>query len=182
MNVLVAYASRLGSTKEIADRIGARLRSRGIDGLVRPVESIGDLTPYDAFVIGSAVYAGQWLSVASRFIRDNQAALSGRQVWLFSSGPIGETATRHQQVEPADIPELRSIVLAADHRVFAGSFDRGTVEGSDLGFGERFIARRFVPEGDYRDWPEIEAWADEIATGLLAAQSARRGRQPAAVQ
>lgn len=54
-----------------------------------------------------------------------------------------------------------------DHRVFAGALDRGTLAGADLGRVERFVAERFVPDGDFRDWPAIDAWADDIARALV---------------
>ena len=77
-------------------------------------------------------------------------------------------ATKVAPVEPLEVQELTSAVHARDHRVFAGALDRETVSGSSLGLAERFIAKRFVPEGDFRDWPAIDAWADDIARELTA--------------
>jgi menaquinone-dependent protoporphyrinogen oxidase len=119
-------------------------------------------------VIGSAVYAGHWLKEAVEFVRDRRTALSARPVWLFSSGPVGRPSTGHDPVEPKEVRELKDNVVAREHRVFFGALDRGTLEGADLGFAERFVAKRFVPEGDFRDWPQIDAWADDIAKELLA--------------
>jgi len=62
---------------------------------------------------------------------------------------------------------------ARDHRVFAGALDRDTVEGSDLNRLERAITRRFIPEGDWRDWGSIDRWADEIASSLLVGPAGR---------
>ena len=171
MNILIAYASRLGSTKAIAERISARLQTQGLAATERSVGSVHDLTSYDAFVIGSAVYAGHWLKGAREFIHLHQATLAGRPVWLFSSGPVGQVASKVEPVDPADIHELVAAIHARDHRVFPGALDRLAVDDSDLGFAERFVAKRFVPEGDFRDWPAIDAWADEIAFGLEAGQA-----------
>lgn len=165
MNVLVAYASRLGSTRGIAARIAARLEAGGLDAMVREVGTLDELWTYDAFVIGSAVYAGHWLKEGRRFVQDRKTALLGRPVWLFSSGPVG-AASRAVPVAPAEVGELRRATQAIEHRIFAGALDRQTVATADLGLAERFIARRFVPEGDFRDWPAIDAWADEIARHL----------------
>ena len=66
MNVLVAYASRLGSTRAIAERIAERIQTDGIAATARDVETVDDLIPYDAVIVGSAVYAGHWLKEASR--------------------------------------------------------------------------------------------------------------------
>lgn len=174
MKVLVASASRLGSTEAIAARISARLETHGLEAAASPVGSVGELAAYDAFVIGSALYAGHWLKEASEFVHGEAATLSARPVWLFSSGPLGTMATKVAPVEPAEVRELTAAVNARDHRIFSGALDRGAVDGSQLGFAARFVAKRFVPEGDFRDWPAIDAWADEIAHELVAAPVARR--------
>ena len=85
--VLVAYGSRLGSTKGIAERIAARLRTHGIDTTACDVQTGFEPGRYDAFVIGSAVYAGHWLKDVTRRVGEHTAVLSARPVWLFSSGP-----------------------------------------------------------------------------------------------
>jgi menaquinone-dependent protoporphyrinogen IX oxidase len=92
MNVLVAYASKYGSTKEIAERIAQQLQDHGLQALARPVQDLDDLVDYDAFVVGSAVFGGHWMPEATEFVRNNRALLAHGPVWLFSSGPIGTTA------------------------------------------------------------------------------------------
>ena len=154
-------------------RIAARLKDDGLAATAARVQSVTDLRAYDAFVIGSAVYTGHWLIPAGHFIEDNQAVLAAHPVWLFSSGPVGGTATGRPAVSPLGIVALGATVSAREHRIFAGAFDRSTVEGADLEKVERFIAKRFVPEGDFRDWTEIDAWADEIARDLSVAVAAR---------
>lgn len=166
MSVLIAYASRLGSTTSIAARIAARLETHGLTAADHPVGAVGELTHYDAFVIGSAVYAGHWLKEATAFVHIHRAVLATCPVWLFSSGPVGQFATKVEPVDPADVHDLSTTVHARDHRIFSGALDRQAIDGSDLGFAERFVAKRFVPEGDFRDWPAIDAWADEIAHEL----------------
>lgn len=168
MNVLIAYATRLGSTRGIASRIGAALAADGLATTVVPIASVSDLRAYDAFVIGSAVYAGHWITEAGHFVEDHQVVLAAHPVWLFSSGPVGDAAT-HAPVAPAGIEALGLAVSARGHRIFAGALDRAAVDGARFGSVERFIAKRFVPEGDFRDWPEIDAWATEIAGELKGA-------------
>jgi menaquinone-dependent protoporphyrinogen oxidase len=166
MNVLVAYATRLGSTEAIAERIAGRLEAHRLAVVVRPVDAVDTLTPYDAVVIGSAVYAGRWLTEATEFVGDLEAALSARPTWLFSSGPVGDMAASAEPVRPAEVLEISAALHAKGHRTFGGALDRRAVDGSDLGFADRFLAKHFVAEGDYRDWDEIDAWADEIASDL----------------
>jgi menaquinone-dependent protoporphyrinogen oxidase len=82
--VLVAYATKYGATAEIAEKIGQVLRQAGLRADVLPVDRVKDLTPYDAVVVGSAVYTGQWRKTAVKFLQANETALARRQVWLFS--------------------------------------------------------------------------------------------------
>ena len=167
MNVLVVYGSRLGATRGIAERIGARLRDDRLDVVVQPASEATVFTDADAFVIGSGVYAGHWVRESADYVRRNRAILVRRPVWLFSSGPVGDLATRHEPVEPKDVATLRAMVNPREHRVFAGALDRGTLDGSTLGRAERLVARRMIPEGDYRDWAAVDAWAAGIAREIV---------------
>lgn len=76
MAVLIAYASKYGATLGIAERIGEQLRQMGQEVEVKPASAVGDIGAYAAFVIGSAVYSGSWLSEAAEFVRHNQALLA----------------------------------------------------------------------------------------------------------
>ena len=78
MNVLVAYASRFGSTRGIAECIAEKLQQQGTPAEAQLVEAAGDLGGYDAFVVGSAVFAGRWMEEATGFVRRNRAVLASR--------------------------------------------------------------------------------------------------------
>jgi menaquinone-dependent protoporphyrinogen oxidase len=173
MSVLVAYATRHGATQGIAERIAETLRAAGLDAELLPVKAAGDVARYDAYVIGSAVYMFHWMKEAAKFVRRNQSTLAGRPVWLFSSGPLGSEATDAKGEDqlvvaaPKEIGELQAAVNARDHRVFFGAYERG----KPASFGERVVAvipaaRQAFPEGDFRDWQEIEQWAEGIAREL----------------
>jgi menaquinone-dependent protoporphyrinogen oxidase len=183
MNMLVAYGSKHGATKGIAERIAERLRAEGQQATAQPVGAVDDLSGYDAFVIGSAVYAGRWTQEATEFVRRHRAMLASRPVWLFSSGPIGTMATKHEPVEPNGVTAIRCALNPRDHRVFFGAWDRSKLDRTKLdrtkldrtklGFAERIVAKR-LPEGDWRDWRAIDGWAVDIARGLRASQTATR--------
>lgn len=165
MKVLVAYATHLGSTHGIAERIAETLKAEGIGVRLESVDHLGLITDeFDAFVIGSAVHAGHWLKPATEFLDLNRDVLARKPVWLFSSGPIGEKAVRMPQPDPKELNHFRDYLTPRDHVVFAGAFDR-TVADERGGLLERAV-NRFIPEGDYRDWPKIEAWARSIAGQL----------------
>jgi menaquinone-dependent protoporphyrinogen oxidase len=163
MKVLVSAASRHGATVEIADRIGEVLRRT----MAEPDHYITVLPPeqvrradYDAYVLGSAVYMGHWISSALELIENNADAFTGRPVWLFSSGPIGDPPKPDEQ--PVDVGQAVRVTAAREHKLFSGRLDR-----AQLTFGERAIAVAFrAPEGDFRDWRAIEAWAGAIADTL----------------
>jgi menaquinone-dependent protoporphyrinogen oxidase len=161
MRVLVTAATKYGATEEIAEAIGEVLRERGLDATVgRPEAATVD--GYDAVVVGSAVYAGHWLKPARELVDRQRAALAARPVWLFSSGPIGDPPKPEE--DPVDVAELATATGAREHRVFAGKLVR-----RQLGFGDKAIAVALrVPEGDFRDWTEIRAWAAGIADALRA--------------
>src|SRR5262245_7899011 len=89
--VLVAVASPHGSPREIADAIAETLRSAGLDVDLRDVADVKDLAPYDAVVLGSAVYMGHWVREARQFATDQAEGLRRLPLWLFSSGPVGKT-------------------------------------------------------------------------------------------
>lgn len=161
MTVLVAYASKHGATRGIAERIAERLQARGHEAEALPVDVVSDLKPYEAFVLGSAVYYGSWIKEATEFLLRHQAALAARPVWLFSSGPLGLEAKGAEE-QPRELTEFREAVHPRGHQLFFGALDH-----DKLSFPERMVVRAVrAPEGDYRDWPAIDAWAEQIASDL----------------
>lgn len=99
-SALVAYGSKNGSTAEIARWIASVLRDNGIDADARSAHEIQDVGPYDAVVLGGALYAGRWHRDARRFARRHHRELAARPVWLFSSGPLDPSASER------DIPPV----------------------------------------------------------------------------
>ena len=163
MNLLLAVASRHGSTLEIAEAIARKLRAAGHAVDVRNVAETPTPEGYDAVIIGSAIYMGGWLPAARQFVEHNRAKLAGVPVWLFSSGPLGQDDPQPKG-DPAQLAELLQATNARDHHIFVGKLDK-----RELGVGERLIARMVgAPEGDFRDWAAVQAWAGAIAAALPA--------------
>jgi menaquinone-dependent protoporphyrinogen oxidase len=127
MKVLVAWASRCGSTRGIAEFLGEKLRERGLEADVMDADAARDVEGYDAFVIGSALYMFHWMKEARKFVSRNKAVLSARPVWLFSSGPVGTRKTDKQGRDvlevagPRELDELRALANPREHRVFFGA-------------------------------------------------------------
>jgi menaquinone-dependent protoporphyrinogen oxidase len=169
MKVLVAVASKHGSTREIAAVIAEELRSSSLDVDLMDVSEAGNIRTYDAIVLGSAIYFGKWLPEATSFAEHHVAKLSKTPVWLFSSGPLGEDDPQPHD-DPHKIVAPLGVVHVLDHKVFVGKLDPGV-----LGFGER-LATKVVraPYGDFRDWDEVRAWARQIAAELQPVEAAGR--------
>ncbi len=163
MKILVSAASKHGATADIAKVIAERLAAAGHEAEVLAPDAVTSLAGHDALVLGSGVYVGHWLDVAKALVERLEGELAGKPVWLFSSGPIGDPPKPEE--DPADLPELMASTGARGHRLFPGLVDKGR-----LGLGEKVILKAVrAPEGDYRPWDEIRAWADEIAAELARA-------------
>jgi menaquinone-dependent protoporphyrinogen oxidase len=95
---------------------------------------------------------------ATEFARRHREQLAARPLWLFSSGPLG-TEVVDAEEQPRELAELREMLEPRGHRLFYGTLTRDA-----LGFGERMVVKAVkAPEGDFREWNEIEAWAAAIA-------------------
>ena len=163
MNILVAVASRHGSTYEIAEAIADEIEQAGLKADLHEINQHPYLPKYDAAVIGSAVYMGRWLTEAKNFLEENQAELVEMPVWLFSSGPLGDDLSEIEtETEPYNIDELMSMTRAVGHEVFVGKLDK-----EQLGLGEKLVVRMVkAPVGDFRDWQAVRSWAKEIVAAL----------------
>lgn len=169
MRVLVSAGSKYGSTGEIAEVIGLALERDQIDVDVVPPEKVDRVDIYDAFVIGSAVYAGHWLQSSRTLVKAYAGQLQNKPVWLFSSGPLGHPPK--PEGDPADIAEITDEISVRRHEVFAGRLDRNR-----LSFMERaMVMALHAPEGDHRNWSEIRRFAKEIAAELTGEAGAGRG-------
>jgi menaquinone-dependent protoporphyrinogen oxidase len=159
MRVLVGYASRYGATDGIAEQIAGTLTAAGHDTTLARLDEAGTMG-YDAFVLGSAIYMGNWLSAARRFVDANREALTSQPTWLFSSGPIGDPPK--PEGDPAGLTAIVAAVQPREHRVFSGRLQKRR-----LNLVERAMASALkAPNGDFRDWDAIRAWAEEIAAAL----------------
>ena len=156
--VLVAYATKYGSTQEVAEAIAATLREQGCEAEVRPAREVRTLAGYDVVVLGAALYIGRWHADAPRFLKRHRAILSSLPVALFALGPLdaGEKQWQdaHAQLEQAlaKAPWLTPIAV----EVFGG-----VINPSKLHF-----PFNHMPAGDARNWTTIRAFAERLAAML----------------
>lgn len=162
IRVLVAYASERGGTAEIADWVGDALRQAGADADVRPAGEVTDLDEYDAVVLGGALYEGRWHRDARRFARHHADELEHRPVWLFSSGPLDDTAREHVIDPVPGVAKIAGRLHARGHATFGGRLSPDA-----KGFLASRIAKRM--SGDHRDRDQVAEWAAGIARELRKA-------------
>lgn len=165
--VLVAYATKHGSTADIAEAIGGAIRQAGITTEVRPAHEVHGLDGYDAVIAGSAVYMGRWQDDGLNFLKRFERELSARPLWLFSSGPTGggkdlDAAVAQAKASPEEFPAPKEVerraarMGARGHATFAGK----------IGDGMTGLLERWMPKGDWRDFEVIRDWAHGIALAL----------------
>lgn len=160
MKVLIAHASKHGSTASIAREIGTVLTVAGCEVTVLPVDQVTELEKFDAIVLGSAIYYGHWLENASRFAKRHRDILRARPIWLFSSGPLGDEP--QPKNDPRAFRSLLEMTSARSHAIFNGKLQR---EG--LSRTERLVLHVVhAPEGDFRNWSNVREWANGIADEL----------------
>jgi len=164
--VLVVVASKHGSTIDIGRTISDGLREAGCAVDFRASDSVAGFGGYDAVVLGSAVYLGHWLPAAEEFASDQAEHLKLVDVWLFESGPVGETASPNGSTEEG--AQIAQMVGARAIKAFAGRLDR-----RELNLGERALVRLTKQTyGDFRDGVAITSWARSIAAELRAIPNA----------
>jgi menaquinone-dependent protoporphyrinogen oxidase len=163
--VLVAYASKSGSTAEIAKRITRVLEGEGHKVQLLDAGEVDQIDEFDAVVLGSAVYAGQWRKSAVELMLSHESSLSGIPVWLFSSGPTGEGDPREIMNGwnfPDSLQAAASRIQPRDKAFF-----HGVLDPDRLSLPEKLIVKGLgAPLGDFRDWEKIETWSKTIAEHL----------------
>jgi menaquinone-dependent protoporphyrinogen oxidase len=169
--ILVTYASRSGSTAEIAQAIGKTLTESGVEVDVRPMQDAQDLAPYRAVVAGSAIRNSKWLPEAAQFIQQHRAELAQKRFAEFTvcitlamrNGDQYRSAVE-KWVEP-----VRAQVKPLSEGFFAGMLDFSKLPMTkDTLLLRASVAFGIFPRGDHRDWNAIRAWAESIRPLLVA--------------
>ena len=162
--ILVAYASRAGSTGEVAEAIGQVLCDGGAAVDVRLAKEVTDLSPYRAVVVGSGIRVGKWLPEAVEFVERHRELLSRMPVACFAVClTLKEDTEENRREVAAYLDPVRDLVQPVDVGLFAGVMDY-----NKLPFIFRLMMKAMgSPEGDFRDWEAIRAWAGQVRAHLV---------------
>jgi menaquinone-dependent protoporphyrinogen oxidase len=162
-SVLVAYATRYGSTQEVAEAVAATLRERGLEVDIQPMQKVRTLEGYRAVVLGAALYMSHLYKDARRFLSQHRKALTERPVAIFALGPLHtdekewQISRKQLEKELAKFPWLAPVAL----ELFGGKIDPAKLH----------FPFNHMPAGDVRDWTAIHAWASSLAATLQPALS-----------
>lgn len=163
--ILVAYASKYGSTTQIAKKIAEVLTQAGHNVDILSADQPKDISAYQAVILGSAVYYGRWHKSAVKFLKTNEAALTQLPVWFFSSGPVGEG----DPVELLDGWQFPPLQQAIADRIQPRGITvfHGALLEKNLNFILKWMLNNLKsPVGDFRDWDTITGWAESVAAAL----------------
>jgi len=158
-SILLAYATRFGSTQEVAEAIATALREAGFEVELQRMQEVQRLDGYDAVVLGAAIYNTHWHQGAHKFLSQYQETLCQLPVAIFALGPLSasevamERSRRQLAKELSRYPWLKPVVM----EMFVGKLDP-----TKLGFFDRLGARA----SDHRDWNAIRAWANALSAQL----------------
>jgi menaquinone-dependent protoporphyrinogen oxidase len=150
-NVLVVYATKHGSTREVAEAISATLQEHGAEVELRSARDVRErIGGRDLIVLGGAIYSGRWHNDAHRFLKRHRKELLNVPVAVFGMGPrnSSEDAWRRSRGQLDRALAKREWLRPATVALFGG-VDPPKREGE---------ARR-----DLRDWDAVRAWAGEVS-------------------
>lgn len=157
-NVLVAYATKHGTTREVAESIAATLQQLGLAVEIEAAGRVRDIARYDAVVVGAGLYTGKWHADARHLLKRHRRELAGKRLAVFGMGPDSledsKVAESRKQLDRAlaATPELEPIAVT----IFGGALKPETL---------RFPLNR-LPGFDAREWDAIRGWAEEVAAKL----------------
>ncbi|MGS0684707.1 flavodoxin domain-containing protein [Nakamurella sp. GG22] len=164
--VLVAFAGKMGGTREIGIAIGEELHSVGLTVHVGDAREVFDLDGFDAVVIGSALYTGRWRPEAVRLLENVTSLRRPIRVFLFQSGPCGPDARTQQVPAPKRVGKLADAAGVGLPVTFGGRLEPATARG--------FLAKKMAEgpiAGDFRDFDRIRQYARTIATELKSVEA-----------
>ena len=157
--ILVTYATKAGSTAEIAAKIGEHLSERGFEVDVINVKSKPDPKDYQTVILGSCIRMGGWLPEMLDYIKTNQFALNSTQAALFTVHMLNAGDDEASKTaRNAYMDKVRALMPGTEEVYFLGAMDF-----SKLSMLDRFISKMVkAEESDQRDWDKIKSWSSTV--------------------
>ncbi len=156
--VLVAYATKRGSTREVAADVGRVIRQSGAEVEISPARDVKDLDRYQAVVLGGALYYGRWHKDARKMLKRFRSKLTSLPLAVFAMGP---KETTPEALESAGVGLTRALAEVPEVHPFSTAIFGGAIDPKKL-----HLPFSRMPAGDARDWKAIQDWADEVVHGL----------------
>jgi menaquinone-dependent protoporphyrinogen oxidase len=159
--VLVGYATRYGSTQEVAEAVAVTLRECGLEVDVQPMRKVRTLAGYSAVVLGAPLFMFRWHKDALRFLSRHREALTERPVAVFALGPTHDPYDEKEWQDSRDQlnKELAKFpwLTPATLEMFGGKYDP-----TKLRFPINVLAGK-EPATDLRDWTAIRSFGLRLA-------------------
>jgi menaquinone-dependent protoporphyrinogen oxidase len=160
-SILIAYATRSGSTQEVAEAMAAALRDDGLHVDCQPLHGTRTLAGYRMVVLGAPLFMFKWHKDAFAFLSRHRRALEKLPVAAFALGPFGDEVKEWGEACAQFDRELAKVpwLVPVAREVFGGKFDP-----TKLRFPMNLIpALKKMPASDLRDWEQIRTWARGLA-------------------
>ncbi|MBD3284909.1 hypothetical protein GF359_00940 [candidate division WOR-3 bacterium] len=142
MKVLIAYTTKKGSTREVAEKIGKVLESEGIEVQLSDLKDKPEPDGYDATIIGAPVIMGNILHRAPRFVKKHLKTLEQKPFACFAlGGMLAEDTSDNREKMLVILSKITGLIKPAAIGLFGGKYD---------------------DDRDYRNWDKISSWADEL--------------------
>lgn len=146
MKVLIAYTTKKGSTREVAERIGDVLKSRGIDAIIADIKDKPEVDGFDATIVGAPIMMGSLLHRAPDFVNKHLKILKEKPFACFAlGGTMKEDTEENRAIMLKKLSKITDKIKPLDIGLFGGKYEK---------------------KGDYRDWNAITAWAEAFAKKL----------------
>lgn len=160
-SILVGYATRYGSTQEVAEAITAKLGERGFQANLRLLREVKTLNGYSAVIIGAPLFMFRWHKDALNFLSRQRSALSELPVAVFALGPTHDPHD-DQEWQNSWAQLKKALAKFSWFKPVALEMFGGKYDPSKLGFPINKLAGD-APATDIRDWPAINAWSSSLA-------------------
>jgi menaquinone-dependent protoporphyrinogen oxidase len=169
-SILVAYATRAGSTQEVAEEIAKNLRKSGLEVDVQPAKKVRSLDAYKAVVLGAPLYMFHWHKDALKFLARHQQMIEQRNLAIFALGPMNRDEKEMKECREQLDKELEKFpwLTPLEIELFVGRY-----APEKLPFPMSLVTKmpatplKDLAPSDNRDWDAINSWASRLAQKLM---------------